>query len=30
ALFIFELTEKEYYTKVIPDELIEIQNKKHS
>ncbi|MEE6144631.1 helix-turn-helix domain-containing protein [Bacillus cereus] len=30
ALFIFELTEKEYYTKVIPDELIELQNKKHS
>ncbi|EEL58159.1 helix-turn-helix domain-containing protein [Bacillus cereus] len=30
ALFIFELTEKEYYTKMIPDELIEIQNKKHS
>ncbi|WP_434165929.1 helix-turn-helix domain-containing protein [Bacillus thuringiensis] len=30
ALFIFELTEKEYYTKVIPDELIEIQNKNHS
>ena len=30
ALFIFELTEKEYYTKVLPDELIEIQNKKHS
>ncbi len=30
ALFIFELTEKEYYTKVIPDELIKIQNKKHS
>ena len=30
ALFIFELTEKEYYTKMLPDELIEIQNKKHS
>ncbi|PFZ44455.1 helix-turn-helix domain-containing protein [Bacillus wiedmannii] len=30
ALFIFELTEKEYYTKTLPDELIEIQNKKHS
>ncbi|PES31317.1 transcriptional regulator [Bacillus cereus] len=30
ALFIFELTEKEYYTNVIPDELIELQNKKHS
>ncbi|GMR68001.1 helix-turn-helix domain-containing protein [Bacillus basilensis] len=30
ALFIFELTEKEYYTKMIPDELIEIQNKKQS
>ena len=30
ALFIFELTEKEYYTKVIPNELIELQNKKHS
>jgi len=27
ALFIFELTEKEYYTKMLPDELIEIQNK---
>ncbi|HDR6246794.1 TPA: tetratricopeptide repeat protein, partial [Bacillus cereus] len=27
---IFELTEKEYYTKMLPDELIEIQNKKHS
>ncbi|MDP7992184.1 helix-turn-helix domain-containing protein [Bacillus sp. MHSD_36] len=27
ALFIFELTEKEYYTKTLPDELIEIQNK---
>ncbi|MDZ4637910.1 tetratricopeptide repeat protein, partial [Bacillus cereus] len=26
----FELTEKEYYTKMLPDELIEIQNKKHS
>ncbi|PEF32984.1 XRE family transcriptional regulator, partial [Bacillus wiedmannii] len=25
-----ELTEKEYYTKMLPDELIEIQNKKHS
>ncbi|PGR59602.1 XRE family transcriptional regulator, partial [Bacillus cereus] len=23
-------TEKEYYTKMLPDELIEIQNKKHS
>ncbi|HDX9492640.1 MULTISPECIES: helix-turn-helix domain-containing protein [Bacillus cereus group] len=30
ALFIFELTEKEYYTKMLPNELIEIQNKKHS
>ncbi|ANC18111.1 helix-turn-helix domain-containing protein [Bacillus cereus group sp. MYBK108-2] len=30
ALFIFELTEKEYYTKMLPDELIELQNKKHS
>ncbi|MGH0927682.1 helix-turn-helix domain-containing protein [Bacillus pacificus] len=30
ALFIFELTEKEYYTKTLPDELIEIQNKKQS
>ncbi|MBE5092350.1 helix-turn-helix domain-containing protein [Bacillus thuringiensis] len=30
ALFIFELTEKEYYTKTLPDQLIEIQNKKHS
>ncbi|HDR7675860.1 TPA: helix-turn-helix domain-containing protein [Bacillus wiedmannii] len=30
ALFIFELTEKEYYTKMLPDELIEIQNKKQS
>ncbi|MGH0527378.1 helix-turn-helix domain-containing protein [Bacillus cereus] len=30
ALFIFELTEKEYYTNVIPNELIELQNKKHS
>ena len=30
ALFIFELTEKEYYTRMLPDELIEIQNKKHS
>ncbi|MGG2933815.1 transcriptional regulator [Bacillus cereus] len=30
ALFIFELTEKEYYTKTLPDELIEIQNKKKS
>ncbi|MGH1273595.1 helix-turn-helix domain-containing protein [Bacillus cereus] len=30
ASFIFELTEKEYYTKMLPDELIEIQNKKHS
>ncbi|PFK31590.1 transcriptional regulator [Bacillus cereus] len=29
ALFIFELTEKEYYTKTLPDQLIEIQNKKH-
>ena len=29
ALFIFELTEKEYYTKMLPDELIEIK-KKHS
>ncbi|HDR8306790.1 TPA: tetratricopeptide repeat protein, partial [Bacillus cereus] len=28
--FIFELTEKEYYTRMLPDELIEIQNKKHS
>ncbi|OPD45791.1 helix-turn-helix domain-containing protein [Bacillus thuringiensis] len=27
ALFIFELTEKEYYTKMLPDELIELQNK---
>ena len=27
ALFIFELTEKEYYTRMLPDELIEIQNK---
>ncbi|TKH26807.1 tetratricopeptide repeat protein, partial [Bacillus cereus] len=26
----FELTEKEYYTKMISDKLIEIQNKKHS
>ncbi|MEC3390691.1 XRE family transcriptional regulator, partial [Bacillus cereus group sp. BceL013] len=25
-----ELTEKEYYTKMLPDELIELQNKKHS
>ncbi|KAA0811385.1 XRE family transcriptional regulator, partial [Bacillus sp. AY2-1] len=23
-------TEKEYYTKMLPDELIELQNKKHS
>ncbi|MGE7635286.1 helix-turn-helix domain-containing protein [Bacillus paramycoides] len=30
ALFIFELTEKEYYLNMIPDKLIEIQNKKHS
>ncbi|MBY0130703.1 helix-turn-helix domain-containing protein [Bacillus cereus] len=30
ALFIFELTEKEYYTKTLPDRLIEIQNKTHS
>ncbi|HFR4180804.1 helix-turn-helix domain-containing protein [Bacillus cereus] len=30
ALFIFELTEKEYYTKTLPDQLIEIQNKTHS
>ncbi|MBJ6721464.1 helix-turn-helix domain-containing protein [Bacillus sp. PR5] len=30
ALFIFELTEKKYYTRMLPDELIEIQNKKHS
>ncbi|HDR5269087.1 TPA: helix-turn-helix domain-containing protein [Bacillus thuringiensis] len=30
ALFIFELTEKEYYTKMLPDEIIELQNKKHS
>ena len=30
ALFIFELTEKEYYIKMVQDELIEIQNKKHS
>ncbi|PFE91230.1 transcriptional regulator [Bacillus thuringiensis] len=30
ALFIFELTEKEYYTKTLPDQLTEIQNKKHS
>ncbi|KXZ07236.1 helix-turn-helix domain-containing protein [Bacillus cereus] len=30
ALFIFELTEKEYYTRMISDKLIEIQNKKHS
>ncbi|MGM1501045.1 XRE family transcriptional regulator, partial [Bacillus cereus group sp. BceL239] len=22
--------EKEYYTKMLPDELIELQNKKHS
>ncbi|MGA5716996.1 tetratricopeptide repeat protein, partial [Bacillus bombysepticus] len=29
-LFIFELTEKEYYIKMVQDELIEIQNKKHS
>ncbi|PET33164.1 XRE family transcriptional regulator, partial [Bacillus cereus] len=25
-----ELTEKEYYIKMVQDELIEIQNKKHS
>ncbi|WP_439020415.1 helix-turn-helix domain-containing protein [Bacillus thuringiensis] len=30
ALFIFELTEKEHYIQMIKDELIEIQNKKHS
>ncbi|PDY61279.1 transcriptional regulator, partial [Bacillus thuringiensis] len=30
ALFIFELTEKEYYTKTLPDQLTEIQNKKNS
>ncbi|TKH57626.1 tetratricopeptide repeat protein, partial [Bacillus cereus] len=30
ALYIFELTEKEYYIKMVQDELIEIQNKKHS
>ncbi|HHT7174523.1 TPA: helix-turn-helix domain-containing protein [Bacillus cereus] len=30
ALFIFELTEKEYYLKILPDKIIEIQNKKHS
>ncbi|SLK19179.1 helix-turn-helix domain-containing protein [Bacillus toyonensis] len=30
ALFIFELREKEHYIKMIKDELIEIQNKKHS
>ncbi|MEB9608832.1 helix-turn-helix domain-containing protein [Bacillus cereus] len=30
ALFIFELTEKEYYTKTLPDQLIEIQSKTHS
>ncbi|MEH7893402.1 tetratricopeptide repeat protein, partial [Bacillus thuringiensis] len=28
--FIFELTEKEYYTKTLPDQLTEIQNKKNS
>ncbi|MBG9607648.1 helix-turn-helix domain-containing protein [Bacillus toyonensis] len=30
ALFIFELREKEHYIQMIKDELIEIQNKKHS
>ncbi|QEL82682.1 XRE family transcriptional regulator (plasmid) [Bacillus sp. JAS24-2] len=30
ALFIFELTEKEYYIKMVQDKLIEIQNKKPS
>ncbi|MES5949411.1 helix-turn-helix domain-containing protein [Bacillus cereus group sp. MG6] len=30
ALFIFELREKENYIQMIKDELIEIQNKKHS
>ncbi|PRT01308.1 helix-turn-helix domain-containing protein [Bacillus wiedmannii] len=30
ALFIFELTEKEHYIQMIKEELIEIQNKKHS
>ena len=30
ALFIFELTEKEHYIQMTKDELIEIQNKKHS